>query len=159
MRVANLTESVNIESMLASMSLLSVGRAVAAVLAGYGVIVALTTAGFTGWLKGANLYLGGPGMMLKGLVVALIAGLAGGYLAALIGGRRPILHAALVLLPLSADSFYVFFFFPRETPLWFEILGSAGLMAATLVAGLLRNLQLRRLTRAGAVIPSSPSVL
>lgn len=130
-----------------------------AVLAGYGLIVALTTAGFNGWLKGANLYLGGPAMMLKGLAVALIAGLSGGYVAALIGGRRPIFHSALVLLPLLADSFYVFFFFPRETPLWFEILGSAGLMAATLTGGALRNLQLRRLTPAGAAIPSSSSAL
>ena len=95
--------------------------------------------------------------MLKGFAVALIAGLGGGYLAALIGGRRAIFHSALVLLPLAVDSFYVFFIFPRETPLWFEVLGSAGLMAATLAGGLLRNLQLRKLTPAAAVIPSSPS--
>ena len=135
---------------------MSVVRAVAAIVAGYAVIVALTTAGFNGWLKGANLYLGGPTMMLKGMSVALIAGLVGGYIAALIGGRRPILHSALVLLPLSADSFYVFFIFSRETPLWFEVLGSASLMAATVVGGLVRNFQRRTATLADvAIAPSS----
>jgi hypothetical protein len=141
----------NHQLMFDTRSLLKAGRAVAAAVAGYAIIVALTIAGFNGWLGGANLYAGGPALMLKGLVVAVVAGLAGGYAAALIGGRRPISHAALVLLPLAADSFYVLFILPRENPLWFEALASAGLMSATLAGGLLRQMQLRRATPVPAV--------
>lgn len=123
-------------------SLRVIARAIAAIIAGYGLIVVLTTAGFNGWLDGANLFRGGLALMAKGMLVALVAGLAGGYVAALIGGKRPMLHASLVLVPLLADSTYVFFFFPRETPLWFEVMGSAGLMLSTLGGGALRAWQL-----------------
>jgi hypothetical protein len=136
-------------------SIMGVVRAFGAIVAGYAVIVALTTAGFTGWLENANLYLGGISLILKGMLVAVVAGVTGGYVAALIGGRRPLLHAALVLLPLAADSFYVFFVFPRQTPLWFEVIASAGLMAATLAGGVLRTLQKR--TPASADVVPAPS--
>lgn len=124
-------------------SLRVIARAIAAIVAGYGLIVVLTTAGFNGWLEGANLFRGGLLLMAKGMLVALVAGLAGGYVAGWIGGMRPLLHASLVLLPLLADSIYVFFFFPRETPLWFEVMGSLGLMLATLGGGELRAWQIR----------------
>jgi hypothetical protein len=120
-----------------------IARALAAIVLGYGLIVLLTIAGFNVWLGGANLFRGGLLLMAKGMLVALVAGLAGGYVAGLIGGARPMLHASLVLIPLLADSIYVFFFFPRETPLWFEIIGSAGLMLSTLAGGALRAWQNR----------------
>jgi hypothetical protein len=119
-------------------TLLMVARALAAIVLGYGLIVLLTIAGFNVWLGGANLFRGGLLLMAKGMLVAVVAGLVGGYVAGLVGGDRPMLHASLVLLPLMADSIYVFFFFPRETPLWFEVMGSAGLMLSTLAGGALR---------------------
>lgn len=132
-------------------------RAVVAIVLGYGLIVLLTIAGFVGWLRDANLYLGGPAMMAKGLLVAVVSGLAGGYAAALVGGRRPLLHAALVLLPLAADSYSVFFVLPRETPLWFEVIGSATLMSVTVGGGLLRALQRKGAAGAEVVVPVSPA--
>lgn len=110
-------------------------RLVAAGLLGYGLIVALTSAGFNGWLAGADLYRGGPLLQAKGTLVALIAGLAGGTLAAAIGPRRPLLHAAAVLPLLIADTVYVLFFFAGTAPWWFDLAGSLALIGATLAGG------------------------
>jgi hypothetical protein len=98
--------------------------------------VLLTSWGFTGWLDDANLYRGDALLKAKGLLVALVAGLAGGALAAWIGGRRPLRHALAVLPLLIADTTYVLFFFPREDPIWFDLAGGLGLMAATVSGGL-----------------------
>lgn len=111
-------------------------RAVAAAVLGYAVIVALTTLGFVHWLEGADLYRGGAALQAKGTLVAVVAGLAGGALAGFIGGRRPVLYALAVLPLVVADTVYVLFFFPRTAPLWFELMGSLTLMAATVAGGL-----------------------
>ena len=57
---------------------------------GYGVIVLLTSLGFNGVLGGRPLYGGSPLILFAaGMLVAVIAGLVGGYTAGLIGpGRR-----------------------------------------------------------------------
>lgn len=111
-------------------------RAVAAAVLGYAVIVALTTLGFVHWLEGADLYRGGAALQAKGTLVAVVAGLTGGALAGFVGGRRPVLHASAVLPLLVVDTVYVLFFFPRTAPLWFELMGSLTLMAATVAGGL-----------------------
>lgn len=110
-------------------------RLLAAGVVGYAVIVALTTLGFVHWLDDADLYRGGRLLQLQGMLVALVSGLAGGGVAALIGGRRPFLHTLAVLPFLVADTIYVLFFFPRTAPAWFDLAGSLTLMAATLAAG------------------------
>ena len=51
---------------------------------GYGVIVILTSLGFNGVLGGQPLYGGSPLILAAGMLVAVIAGLAGGYTAGLI---------------------------------------------------------------------------
>jgi nitrate/nitrite transporter NarK len=104
---------------------------------GYSLIAVLTTVGFEGWLKGADLFRGGPALLARGMLVSLVAGVAGGALAGLIGGRRPLLHVFAVLPFLMADSIYVLFFFDRTTPFWFELLGSLGLMTFTVMGGAL----------------------
>lgn len=129
-------------------ALLTVLRMIAAAVLGYAVIVALTTLGFVHWLDGADLYRGGPGLQAKGALVAVVAGLAGGVLAGLVGGRRPVLHAASVLVFLVIDTAYVLFIFPRTAPIWFELIGSLTLMAATVAGGwgvgAIRSLTARR---------------
>lgn len=102
---------------------------------GYSVIVGLTTVGFVHWLEGADLYRGGWALQAKGTLVAVVAGLAGGALAGLLGGRRPLLHSLAVLPLLVIDTLYVLFVFPRTTPAWFELAGSLTLMAATVAGG------------------------
>jgi hypothetical protein len=114
---------------------LAVLRAIAAGVLGYAVIVALTTLGFVHWLGDADLYGGGWALQVKGTLVAVVAGLAGGALAAVIGGRRPLLHAAAVLPFLVIDTAYVLFVFPRTAPVWFELVGSLTLMVATVAGG------------------------
>lgn len=114
-----------------------VGRLVIAGVLGYGLIVALTTAGFNGWLQGADLYGGGAALRAKGALVALVAGLAGGCLAALIGRHRPLLHAVAVLPLLIADTIYVLFFFGGSAPFWFELVASLGLMTSTVAGGVI----------------------
>jgi hypothetical protein len=114
-----------------------VPRLVAAAMLGYAIIVLLTTLGFVGWLDGANLYRGDWLLKLKGMLVALVAGLVGGSLAALVGGRRPVPHALAVLPFLLLDTAYVLFIFPRTDPIWFDLGGSIGLISATIAGGLL----------------------
>jgi hypothetical protein len=125
-------------------------RGAVAAIAGYAVIVALTTLGFNVWLEGENLYRGGPGLQVRGALVAVVAGLAGGAVAAWVGRRRPLLHAALVLVLVTADSAYVLFVLPLQAPWWFEAAGSLTLAAATLAGGFLQ-LQLGAGARAAAV--------
>lgn len=110
-------------------------RAAVAAVLGYAVIVALTTLGFVVWLDDADLYRGDWLLKAQGILVAVIAGLAGGSLAALVGRRRPLLHAAAVLPFLVIDTAYVLFYFPRTTPAWFELAGGLTLMAATVAGG------------------------
>lgn len=130
-------------------------RAVVAGVLGYAVIVALTTLGFVEWLDDADLYRGGWALQAKGTLVAVVAGLAGGALAGLVGGRRPLLHSFAVLPLLVIDTLYVLFVFPRTTPAWFELGGSLTLMAATVAGGFVVGAVRGATTRRGASAPST----
>jgi len=116
---------------------------------GYGVIVLMTSLGFNGVLGGRPLYGGSLFVLAAGMLVAVISGLTGGYIAGLIGAGRGLLNAALVLIPLTGDTTYVLFFFKRSTaPFWFDAMASTTLMACTLFGGLLRERLGRRTKRA-----------
>jgi hypothetical protein len=116
-------------------------RGAAAMVVGYGVIVALTSLGFNGVLGGRPLYGGQPLILAAGMLVSVIAGLAGGYTAGLIGPSRGLLNASLVLVPLIGDTIYVLFFFKRSTaPFWFDAVAAATLMIFTVCGGFLREL-------------------
>ena len=120
-------------------------RGVAAMIVGYGVIVALTSLGFNGVLGGRPLYGGQPLILAAGMLVSVIAGLAGGYTAGLIGPSRGLLNASLVLVPLIGDTIYVLFFFKRSTaPFWFDAVAAATLMIFTVGGGFLRELRSRK---------------
>ena len=117
---------------------------------GYGVIVLLTSLGFNGVLGGGahftevlRLFWG------AGMLVAVIAGLLGGYTAGLIGPGRGLFNASLVLVPLIGDTIFVLFFFKRSTaPFWFDALAGATLMVCTVGGGFFREQWRRRETRA-----------
>lgn len=108
---------------------------------GYGAIVGLTSLGFNGVLGGRTLY-GGPSLILgAGMLVAVIAGLLGGYIAGFIGPGRGLLNASLVLVPLIGDTIFVLLFFKRSTaPIWFDAIAAATLMICTVGGGFLREL-------------------
>ena len=119
----------------------SIVRGAAAMVVGYGVIVVLTSLGFNVVLGGQTLYGGPPLIMVAGMLVAVIAGLAGGYTAGLIGPSRGLLNACLLLAPLTADTIFVLFFFKRRAaPFWFDALAAATLMICTVGGGALREL-------------------
>ena len=112
---------------------------------GYGMIVLLTSLGFNGVLGGRALYGDSPLLLAAGMLVAVIAGLVGGYTAGLIGPGRALLNASLVLVPLIGDTIYVLFFFKRSTaPFWFDALAAATLMVSTAGGGLLTELSCGR---------------
>jgi hypothetical protein len=113
-------------------------RAVAAMIIGYGVIVVLTSLGFNVVLGGRSIYGGSVVLLASGMLVAVIAGVAGGYVAGLIGPVRGLINAALVLIPLTADTMGVLFFNRKSNaPFWFDAMASATLMICTLGGGLL----------------------
>ena len=109
-------------------------EAVAAVL-GYAVIVALTTLGLEAWMDGVELWGASRTLQLQATLVAVVSGLAGGAVAALVGGR-PLRDAALVLVFLVLDTAYVVLVFESPAPTWFRLMGGLTLMAATLAGGL-----------------------
>jgi len=117
-------------------------RGTAAMIVGYGVIVGLTSLGFNGALGGRTLYGGPPLILAAGMLVAVIAGLVGGYIAGFIGPARGLLNASLVLVPLIGDTIFVLFFFKRSTaPFWFDAIAAATLMICTVGGGFLREIR------------------
>jgi hypothetical protein len=120
------------------MRLKRVLRALAAMIFGYGVIVVLTSLGFNVVLGGRPIYGGSTLVLVSGMLVAVISGLAGGYIAGLIGPMRGLINAMLVLIPLTIDTMFVLFFYKKSTaPFWFDAMASATLMMFTLVGGFL----------------------
>jgi hypothetical protein len=122
------------------MRLKRVLRALAAMIIGYGVIVVLTSLGFNVVLGGQPIYGASTVVLASGMLVAVISGLAGGYVAGLIGPMRGLMNATLVLLPLSVDTVFVLFFYGRSNaPSWFDAMASATLMLFTLGGGFLSS--------------------
>ena len=104
---------------------------------GYGVIAVVTILGFNVWLDGIQFYGAGPLRLGQAGLVLLVAGGAGGALAALIGGARPLAHGLGVWVFIALDTGYVVFFFEDPAPWWFHLLGGLTLMATTLAGALL----------------------
>jgi len=120
------------------MQLKPVLRAALAMIVGYGVIVILTSFGFNVVLGGQPIYGTSTVVMVSGMIVAVISGLAGGFIAGLIGPMRGLMNAMLVLIPLAVDSAFVLFFYRgSNAPFWFDALASATLMIFTLSVGFL----------------------
>ena len=112
-------------------------RSLLAIVAGYlaialcNVVTLELLLGGIGWTESS------PGELAVATVGAVIAGLVGGYVAARVAGRKPLLHAAGVLIPLAFDTVYVIASGISADPLWFDLGGSFTLMAACLLAGYL----------------------
>ena len=123
-------------------------RSVLAAIVGYAAIAVGTTIVFR-LAHGINLK-SPPSHLVFGTLGILAAGIAGGWIAAWVGGRRPVAHAASVLIFLLADSTTVLFFRKRHEPLWFGVMSAAGLMAATVAGGFMRAAWQRQKGRSGA---------
>lgn len=113
-------------------------RTVAAVVAGYAVIVAGTTLTIEVLLGGISYYESSKLHLAAATVGAVASGIAGGFVAAWIGGHHPVRHALGVLIPLWIDTAFVLTSGISNDPLWFDAVGSATLMGSAIVGGLLR---------------------
>ena len=125
--------------------LLQVLRSTVAVALGYAVIVVCTSVGF-GQLGGI-IHADAPvRIQATATLVAVASGLLGGTTAALIAGSHPIRHAAAVLLFLCIDTGVVLSRGSAD-PLWFDLMGAATLMLATVCGGALYAFFSKRLGR------------
>jgi hypothetical protein len=125
-------------------------RSIAAPIVGYAAVAAGTTVAFR-LAHGINLK-SPPSHLFFGTLGILAAGILGGVVAGLVGGRRPVAHAASVLIFLIADSTTVLFFRRRHEALWFGVMSALGLMAATVAGGiLLAAVQARRAARSRSI--------
>lgn len=130
-------------SMLPKLS--QVLRSAAAVVLGYAVIVVCTSVGF-GQLGGI-IHMNAPvRIQAAAILVAVASGLLGGIIAAQIAGRHPIRHATAVLLFLCIDTGVVLFRGSAD-PLWFDLMGAATLMLATVCGGAVYAVLSKRLGR------------
>jgi hypothetical protein len=106
-------------------------RSVAAVVGGYLVVAAGTILTFN-VLVGQLTVDSGPRQMILGTIGAVLAGIAGGVIAAIVAPRFPFGHAAGVLLFLAIDTASVL---AKGTgPAWFDLAGS-GILAMSVLFG------------------------
>jgi hypothetical protein len=117
-----------------------------AAFVGYLVIAGGTTLTFTLWLEGAFGSSAPLSVISQGTAGAALSGLCGGYVAALLGRRSPVAHAAGVLVFLALDTTYALIALESQDPLWFDLFGSLILAATALLGGLLRQQQIRRVS-------------
>jgi hypothetical protein len=114
-------------------------RSIAAAIAGYLVIVAGTTLAFEYMLGGIGYYKSSPAVLVIASVAALVSGLAGGYVAAWVGGRPYLGNAATVLVPLVLDTTYVITSGISHDPVWYDLFGAGTLMVAAILGGFLKE--------------------
>ena len=125
--------------------LLQILRSAGAVVLGYAVIVVCTSVGF-GQLGGI-VHLNAPvRIQAAATFVAVASGLLGGIIAALIAGSHPIRHATAVVIFLCIDTGVVLFRGSVD-PLWFDLMGAATLMLATVCGGAVYAVLSKRLGR------------
>ena len=112
-------------------------RSLLAILAGYlaiGLGNVLTLEVLLGGVSWAGSSLG---ELAAATIGAVAAGLLGGWVATVVAGRRPLLHATGVLIPLALDTVWVITSGVSADPIWFDLGGSVTLMAACVLAGYL----------------------
>ena len=120
-------------------TILRVARSLAAIISGYLVVAAGTTLAFEVALGGIGFYKSSWQVLAVASVAAFLSGLAGGYVAAWMGGRPSVLHALGVTLFIVADSTYVIRSGISSDPLWYDLLGAATLIVSAILGGYLRR--------------------
>lgn len=118
-----------------SSKLLSVTRSMLAIVAGYAVVAIGTTLTFEVLLGGIGYVTSSRVELAVAMVGAVLSGLAGGYVAARLACCLPVLHAALVSVPLAFDTAFVLTSGLSTDPLWFDLVGSGALMASAVLGG------------------------
>lgn len=114
-------------------------RSVGAVVTGYLVIALGTTLTLEAWLGGVSYRGSSTAVLALAALGGVVSGVCGGYAAAWLAGRRPLLHACGVLVPLALDTTWVVTSGVSSDPVWFDLTGGASLMLAAVVGGLVRS--------------------
>ena len=116
----------------------SVLRSVGAVLAGFAVITAGTVITFTVLVDDFGYSTSSPFELLIGTLGALASGTAGGLVAARLAAAHRLRHAAGLTVPIALDTASIVASAgPGSDPLWFDLGGSAILVAGALAGGYL----------------------
>jgi hypothetical protein len=123
---------------------MKVFRSVLAILTGYVLVVVLTTLGFRPFPGGVAPVDGGLVVTVLSMLIAIIAGLVGGYTAAAVATIRPMLSAGIVAVPLLFESIWLLTTRTLQNELLFASAGAVTLIASTIAGGVIREVQLRR---------------
>ena len=102
-------------------------RGILGFLIGYAIVVLTTEFGFR-LFPDRPLHSGKPMIMIGAAIVAIVAGLAGGAVAAWIARNRII--GALVLIPLIAETIWLLFIQTRHPQNWLDAAAALTLLAA-----------------------------
>lgn len=113
---------------------LSILRSVAAVVAGFAVITLGTLFTFLVVVEDFGYATSSLLELAIGTFGAVVSGVAGGFTAAWLAGRKPLAHAAALAIPIALDT-ASFLAAGTTDPLWFDLGGSATLLVGALVGG------------------------
>lgn len=126
-------------------------RSLAAMIAGYAVIVIITSFAFDLILGHSLVRKDDPREVAIGTVIAIAAGLLGGWVATLVGVLRPLANASLAAIPIAVESTYLLTFRTKPDELLHSAAGGLVLFGSTIAAGAIREMWQRRYSRSGPV--------
>ncbi len=116
--------------------LLPAARSIGAVITGFAVVTLGTIFTFTVLVDDFGYYTSGLAELVIGACGAAASGLAGGAVAGWLAARKPLQHAAALALPIALDTASIVAAAgPGSDPLWFDLGGSATLLASAVVGG------------------------
>lgn len=111
---------------------LRIVASVAAVIAGYVVLVLLSTLVQEDLLGGVSYVDSGLGVLIAAGVLTPLCGIVAGLVTAAIAPRRPVLHAVPMALGIAVETTALYVTGRVDGPLWFESLAGGTLIAAVL---------------------------
>ncbi|HUO84672.1 MAG TPA: hypothetical protein VM534_06110 [Thermoanaerobaculia bacterium] len=118
-------------------------RTGAGIIIGHVVVVVLTVIGFALFPDQRVPRDGGLLVALAATLIAVVAGVAGGYTAAFLARIRPLLSAAIVAVPLVVESVWLLTTRTPADEILFDSVGAVVLILSTLGGGAAREFQLR----------------
>ena len=116
-------------------------RAAGAILLGYVLVVLVTEFGFRMFPGGRAPKHAGPIVTALATLVAIVAGLAGGFVAGSLSGIRGRYAAAIVTLPLITETIWLLTTRTPPDEFWFDLAGAATLIGSTLAGGIASELR------------------
>ena len=122
----------------------NIALTVLGVVAGYALVVILTSLGFRGFPGGRVPGNAGFGVMALATIIAVAAGFVGGYVAGSVARLRPVISASIVAVPLVIESVVLLAMRTPAAEFWFDFFGALTLIGSTIAGGLARECWLRR---------------